>query len=83
MSQPGGIIGVVDDDLLREPNDNERKLIDVVMEDHINRDGAWPIWQYVEAMLFQQHHMEAAPILAGAPRVTVRSSFRTVTFSDS
>ncbi|MHB8379682.1 MAG: hypothetical protein ACYDB2_07170 [Acidimicrobiales bacterium] len=64
----------MNDDLLREPNDNERKLIDVVMEDHINRDGAWPIWQYVEAMLFQQHHLEAAPILAGAPRVAVRQS---------
>ena len=38
------------------------------------RGAAWPIWQYVVAKLFQQHHLEAAPILAGTPRVTVRQS---------
>lgn len=71
-TQLSGTIRIVNDDLLREPTEDERKLLDVVMEDHITRDGTWPIWQYVEAKLFQQHHLEAAPILAGTPRVAVR-----------
>ena len=74
MAHRGGTISVMNDDLLREPTEDERKLLDVIMEDHIIRDGAWPIWQYVEAKLFQQHHLEAAPILTGTPRVTVRQS---------
>jgi len=61
----------MNDDLLREPTEDEQKLLDVVMDDYINREN-WPNWQFVEATLFQRHHLEAAPILANTPRVAVR-----------
>jgi hypothetical protein len=62
---------VTDESLLREPSVEERMLLDVVMDDYINRQD-WPNFQYVEAVLFQRHGLDAQPILATCPRVSVR-----------
>jgi hypothetical protein len=57
--------------LLRESTTEEEQLLDIVMEDYIARQS-WPNYQYVEAVLYQRHGLEAQPILAGTPRVQVR-----------
>ncbi len=59
--------------LLVEPTDMQRRLLEIIYEDHLQR-GGWPIYQYVEALLYRElGHPDAGTVLRGCPWVPFAS----------
>jgi hypothetical protein len=59
--------------LLVEPTNTQRRLLEIIYEDHVRR-GGWPIYQYVEALLYRElGHPDAGTVLRGCPWVPFAS----------
>lgn len=59
--------------LLVEPTNTQRRLLEIIYEDHVRR-GGWPIYQYVEALLYRElGHPNAGAVLRGCPWVPLAS----------
>jgi hypothetical protein len=56
--------------LLVEPSEGQTKLVEAVAVGY-SLASRWPVFQYVEAMLFNDHKLEARDVLLTCPRVGI------------
>jgi len=70
--------------LLKPPDTPERQLLKIVLEGH-QQAGQWPVFQYVESLLYRFGGADATTVLAELPRVQYgvgRGSYGWVTCED-
>ena len=58
---------------LCEPLSSEQETLIRVISEPFIATGEWPVWQYVDLMLEDQHSLDAADVLASLPEVGERS----------
>lgn len=59
--------------MAKEEKSPEETLLSIV-KDAFDRQGTWPTWQYVEAVIDQDHQLELNEVLASARRSRVFSN---------
>jgi len=62
---------VVTNPLLRPPTSSETALLEEVYDAYVTHHE-WPRFQYVDHALYEKHHLNAADVLNGCPRITIQ-----------
>jgi hypothetical protein len=65
------VAGSATNPLLREPSPAQATLLDVIFQAY-QEHRQWPIFQWVEKQLYDEHRLDARTVLAGCPRLTIQ-----------
>jgi hypothetical protein len=57
--------------LLNDPTEEQANLLEVVRYGFSLTDGVWPNFQYVEAILYNEHGLDATSLLLSCPRQSI------------